>query len=366
MKRCSNCLLTDTLPESDFDASGKCSWCRSNYPNYSPKGKHHLDLLLSGIPRRGLGAADCIVGLSGGKDSSYALVELKKTFGLRCEAFTYSHFGLNAFALKNAQDVCAALDVKHHVVSLPGDAHLKSFQRYFKVWLRHNSITSAGLSCAACKHLHLLGTRLAQERGIPIVFWSNCPLEYAPFIAVKLITTKEGLKRGTLVRKTALLFKEMAGNPRLCMSIMRDFPVTVPGCLAMSPDSRYLRLLYPNVKHAFFYEYCAWQPKTILGTLEKDVGWHKPEDYPDDWHSDCAFNVFKEYMFQKMLGVSYTDSFLSSQIRSGIMTRSEGLALLLASKRFYKDLLSKELSHVGLEKYGDRIDYACFDNGGEE
>ena len=66
---------------------------------------------------------------------------------MRAEAFTYSHFGLNQFALQNAQTVCEALKVKHHVVSLGNDAHLTSFKRYFRTWFHDPSTTSAGLTC---------------------------------------------------------------------------------------------------------------------------------------------------------------------------------------------------------------------------
>jgi tRNA(Ile)-lysidine synthase TilS/MesJ len=70
------------------------------------------------------------VGISGGKDSSFALMELKRSLGLRVEAFTYIHEGSTPFAYENAQQLCKRLDVKHHVISLPGKAHLNSFKDF--------------------------------------------------------------------------------------------------------------------------------------------------------------------------------------------------------------------------------------------
>ena len=361
MNRCVQCLLPDSLPDSDFDPNGVCSWCRIGYPNYRPLGRSRLEEKLQQVRSRSASApADCLVGISGGKDSSFALMELKKTFGLRVEAFTYTHFGLNLFALENARRVCAELGITHHIVSLPGDAHLRSFRRFFKAWLDNPSTTAAGLTCVACKHLHLLGCKCARKRRIPYIFWANCPLEYAPFLAIKADTRKDFIKRGSILSGSMLLVKELFHSGSLLQAAILEAGVTIPGCLAISPDSRFLSFRYPRIEQVFFYSYVDWQPETIVHRLEREVGWGKPALYPDDWHSDCAFDVFKEYMFQKMLGISYTDSFLSSQIRHRLITREAAWSKLLKSKAFFAALLPEALQKTGLEKYVDRIDCSCF------
>lgn len=54
-------------------------------------------------------------------------------------------------------------------------------------------------------------------------------------------------------------------------------------------------------------------------------------------------------MFQKMLGASYTDAFLSNQIRYGSITREEAWKKLVASKNYYADELFRALSIFGLD-----------------
>ncbi len=359
MIRCSHCLMPNTLQGSDFDVSNTCSWCRTGFPNYKPKGMESLEAVLKRT-RDSKSPADCLVGISGGKDSSYALLELKKTFGMRAEAFTYSHFGLNQFALQNAQTVCEALKVKHHVVSLGNDAHLTSFKRYFRTWFHDPSTTSAGLTCVACKHLHLLGNKLAGERGIPMIFWANCPLEYAPFLAIKRLDNNNHFERSGLIRSGALLVREAVRSRRLMQNVLSDLAVTAFGCLSLSPTSWYIRHKFPKISQMFFYDYYSWNPEIIVKKLTDETGWIKPVDFPDNWHSDCLFEVFKQYMFLKMLGVSYTDSFLSSQIRHGIISREIAWRTLVESKAFYSKALPAALRRAGLEDLEKEIDYSCF------
>ena len=62
------------------------------------------------------------------------------------------------------------------------------------------------------------------------------------------------------------------------------------------------------------------------------MDWKIPED-KEDWHSDCLFHFFKEYMFLHMMGTSYEDAFLSNQIRYGILSREEALLKIEKSKK---------------------------------
>lgn len=94
--------------------------------------------------------------------------------------------------------------------------------------------------------------------------------------------------------------------------------------------------------------------------LSMETGWRRP-DGPDDWHSDCLFNVLKEYMFQSMLGASYTDACLSNQVRRELLERDTALKLLTDSKNHFKTSVRPALEQLGLGNLAPRIDLSCFD-----
>jgi len=87
---CSNCVMDNSDSKITFDEKGVCDWCNNVYKNTLPrwypneKGRKLLEPLIEKIKKQGQGKDfECIIGLSGGADSSYLLHEAVKEFGLR-------------------------------------------------------------------------------------------------------------------------------------------------------------------------------------------------------------------------------------------------------------------------------------------
>lgn len=360
MHRCKLCLMPDSLPGSDFDSEGICSWCRQAYPVYTVKGEQVLKNKLVGIGSH-KGEADCLVGLSGGKDSTYALYRLVKHYKIKAEAFIYTHDGSRDFAVNNAIQTCKILGVKLHQVSLPKHTHMDSFLNFFKAWLAKPDAISAGMTCVACKHLHILGSRLATKRRIPYIVWSSTPLEYSPFLAIRHKgNASNQFQREGMLRSGMQLAKATLSSSRFAQGLLRQPCTSVLGCLAVFPNSSFLRKRYPRVKPLMFYSYEKWDPGKILDTIITELEWKIPAEIKEDWHTDCVFNVFKEYMFQKMYGVSYTDAHLSNQIRHAYLSRSDAMQKLKESKQFYSASLVPALKFLGAEALISEIDHLCF------
>jgi glutamine---fructose-6-phosphate transaminase (isomerizing) len=366
VKRCSTCLMPSTAPGSCLDNSSQCAWCQTGFPNYRPEGESALCRELVTNRRPG-SSVDCLVGVSGGKDSSFAALKLAVDYGMRVEAFTYTHAGLTSEAMENARRVCSTLKIPHHVLALPDNEHARSFSAFFRAWTRSQNNIAAALTCVACKHLHLQGTQMAARRGIPMVVWANCPLETPPFLPLQPRTSDHTyrFKRENVFVSAMKLCRSGLTSPGLAGAFASHARTSVLGCLAVTPTAPGLRALYPSVKHVFFYDYYPWDPTAIRTELATRTGWVRP-DAPDDWHTDCHYNVFKEYMFQSMYGASYTDAFLSNQIRYGLLTRSQAWSALCKSKAFYASILYDTLDRVGCSDLRGRIDPECFSRGIEQ
>lgn len=89
-RRCSNCVMDTTDSKIKFDQNGMCDHCHNYYENIKPnwhpneQGKQILDSLTEQIKRDGKGKKyDCIIGLSGGVDSSYLAYYAVRILGLR-------------------------------------------------------------------------------------------------------------------------------------------------------------------------------------------------------------------------------------------------------------------------------------------
>ena len=86
--RCSRCILDTTAKDIWFDENGQCKYCKIHdemekiYP-LGEQGNKRLKKVIDTIKMDGEGKEyDCIVGVSGGRDSSYTLLKAVK-YGLR-------------------------------------------------------------------------------------------------------------------------------------------------------------------------------------------------------------------------------------------------------------------------------------------
>jgi len=89
-KICSNCIMDTSDPNINFDDDGVCDYCRNYQKNILPSwntgalGYEKLMRLADKIKANGRGKDfDCIIGLSGGLDSSYTAYVVKEVMGLR-------------------------------------------------------------------------------------------------------------------------------------------------------------------------------------------------------------------------------------------------------------------------------------------
>lgn len=124
MKTCSRCILDETIPHIHFDSEGVCNYCHQHddlckqFPLGS-KGEETINRLFSeakSAKKPGV-KYDCIVGLSGGADSTYALVETVKR-GLIPLAVYLDNSWSSAIAVCNIKNAVERLNVDLHTVVL--------------------------------------------------------------------------------------------------------------------------------------------------------------------------------------------------------------------------------------------------------
>jgi hypothetical protein len=117
---CSRCIYDASVAGIQFDADGICNYCRQvvqlieDYGTGTEKGRRLLDALISEMKAAGRGREfDCIVGVSGGTDSSYLLMRCVD-WGLRPLAVHYDNTWDSSVATENIRKITAALGVKLH------------------------------------------------------------------------------------------------------------------------------------------------------------------------------------------------------------------------------------------------------------
>lgn len=115
--QCKICLYDDSISDVEFNAEGICNYCvrhqrlDEEYPNDLIHGKHILETMLSDIREAGVGKQyDCIVGISGGCDSSI-LLDLVCKYNLRPLAVHFDNGWDTEISKHNMKCICERLKV---------------------------------------------------------------------------------------------------------------------------------------------------------------------------------------------------------------------------------------------------------------
>ncbi len=114
---CNRCIYDDRIANISFDDEGVCNYCRqieklkADYGTGEPAGIQKYADILKEIQKKGKGKKyDCVIGVSGGTDSSYLMLKAKE-WGLRPLAVHYDNTWNSAIATENIRKVTSALNI---------------------------------------------------------------------------------------------------------------------------------------------------------------------------------------------------------------------------------------------------------------
>ena len=134
IQRCTKCILPATYPFISFDHLGVCNFC-NDYKKQKVLGEEKLNEILSKY-RSKTGEPDCLVGLSGGRDSSYGLHILKTKFGMNPVAYTYDWGLTSEKSRKNQALLCGKLGVEHVIRAADIEKKRRYVRMNIEAWLK--------------------------------------------------------------------------------------------------------------------------------------------------------------------------------------------------------------------------------------
>lgn len=116
-KVCSRCIYDNTTPGIYFNDSGLCNYCiqidnmLEQFGTGTSRGELELEKILAEVKKAGKGKKyDCVIGVSGGTDSSFLLMKSLE-WGLRPLAVHYDNTWNTAIASENIRKVTKAINV---------------------------------------------------------------------------------------------------------------------------------------------------------------------------------------------------------------------------------------------------------------
>ncbi len=122
-KVCTRCPQDTTIPGIRFDENGVCNFCHlhdkleKRFPA-GKEGKEQLRKMFTKIKRESKGKKyDCVLGVSGGRDSMYLLYKAVKEWGLKPLAVHFNDGFDNPVAGENMVNACKKLNVELRTIT---------------------------------------------------------------------------------------------------------------------------------------------------------------------------------------------------------------------------------------------------------
>jgi hypothetical protein len=177
MRKCRNCLLPEAVAGANIDDSGRCAYCReyatADHTHEEVQRKRWEEDLEQALRTcRGKGEYDCLINLSGGKDSCYLVYRLKHDYGLNVLTFT-TDMNVPEVAWENIRRTVDALGVEHVVYTPPRDFYRKLYRFLLQNQEERGAVRTVCYVCAPLFEGYSLA--LAVERKIPLVLAGYSP-----------------------------------------------------------------------------------------------------------------------------------------------------------------------------------------------
>lgn len=307
---CSRCVMDTTDTDIQFDEQGVCQRCREYEERILPDwnhGKGHeteLQELIAKIKKSGEGKKyDCILGLSGGLDSTYMLHLAVKEWGLRPFVF-HIDCGWNLpVAEENIRKVCNGLGVELHIEKMDWN-ELREMQL---AWFR----TGMEMLDAPQDHAFIaLIDRFSRELGVKYIMngYNIC----TEIVADPVSWTSDGGPTGDGTYMKDVIKK-------YCNIPIKNYTFT------------------SGFKHKFWIPYVLgvktlkplnlveFTKKEMVDTLVKEYGY---EPYGQKHFEDLLTKFLEGYWMPKRFGHDIRRAQLSSLVVTGQMTRDEALKIL--------------------------------------
>ena len=327
MRFCKTCFMPDTRPDLEYDATGICDACvmaqrkmgkHANSIDWDKRQKDLKDLIeryRSDNPAKW----DCIIGVSGGKDSTYQVYLAKEVYGLRPLCVCFEPTLPTEVGRRNLDNINRMGVDLIHVKRNPivyDKLIIEGFKRVGDMeWANHAAIWS-------------LPYRFAIAFDIPLILWGEGRMEYSG----NFFTDEKHLREmdeewftdfGVL---NGLRPEDLVGEETgLTLSDMKLYMFPSKGELARVGGNK-------GCVGIFLGYYYNWDVRKIVAKAEEYGFERRPDRVEGTWGDseklDCLSMNLHDYLKYCKFGYGRATDDATRDVRHGHMTREAGLRLI--------------------------------------
>ena len=324
---CKRCVLTNQAdPDITFDAEGICNHCRrydgligSRVVNPADR-EQALETLVAKIKRAGRGREyDCLVGVSGGVDSTY-VAYLAKRLGLRPLAVHFDNGWDSELAVENIRKTLTALDI--------------DLVTYVVDWPEFRDLQLSFLKAS------VPDGEIPTDHGIDALVWREAVRHGIRYILSGMNFATESISIASWAYGHS--------DWKYIRSIHKKFGSAQ---LKTFPHFGFLYLFYVNivrrVRIVSILNYTDYNKEAAKALLKKELGW---VDYGGKHFESIYTRFFQGVLLPEKFGIDKRYGHLSDLINAGQMSKEEAKAIL-ASPTYDVNLQRDDRTYV-IKKLG--------------
>lgn len=343
MQFCTRCVLTSTTPGIVFDEQGICNYCR-DYERMKVLGEEKLLSIIENF--RGKGKKyDCMVCISGGRDSTYTLWKVVNDYKLKVLAVNYKNPFTSPQASDNMSTAIKLLGIDFIDWEFPNDIHRRHTTKALKVWAVNPTSALIPIVCAHCKTIWPTLFKVARKHEIPLIIVGSNPLETASFKQASLGGARYYHKLSRLPQLVSKSLKELIKNPKY---LKISWKLVLKMYLYAGHNSPLLRTRFSDIKVIRLFDYLRWDENMVISTIAKNLNWKKSGEVESSWRFDCRLDYVRRKMYAATVGVTELRDLFSKMIREGMLSRQEAEFRLLSEDCIPNKIADSVLKDLGM------------------
>lgn len=347
LKRCTKCILPETMPYIYFNEQGVCNYCLHYKPRNNPKPKEELFKLVE--PYRRNSGLECIVPFSGGRDSCYSLHLIVKELNLRPVTYTYDWGMVTDLGRRNISRMCSKLGVENIIVAADISLKRKNIRMNLESWLKAPNLGMMALLTAGDKHFFRHVEDVKRQTGVQLNLWGVNPLEITHF-KTGFLNIKPDFEEVRVYSHGVL--KQLRYHVKRFRAMM-DSPGYFNSSLWDTLSGEYYRSFTEKKDYYHVFDYWRWDEELVNSTLINEYNWELAPDTKTTWRIGDGSAAFYNYVYYTVAGFTEHDTFRSNQIREGQLSRARALELAEEENqpryqniRWYLDTLGMDFERV--------------------
>lgn len=347
LKRCTKCILPETMPFIEFDEKGICNYCHNYLPRNRAKPKEELFKLVE--PYRRKEAADCILPFSGGRDSCYGLHLVVKELKMKPITYTYDWGMVTDLGRRNISRMCAELGVENIIVAADIEKKRRNIKKNLEAWLKSPHLGMVSILTAGDKHFFRHVETVKKQTRIQCNLWGVNPLEVTHFKAGFLGVGPDFFEKRVYMHGIS----KQLNYQYLRLRAMMQSPGYFNSSLWDTISGEYHRSFTEKKDYFHIYDYWRWDEKETDNIL-KHYDWELAPDTKTTWRIGDGTAAFYNYIYYTVAGFTEHDTFRSNQIREGDLNRDDALKMVQDENRPRYPNIKWYLDAVNLP-FGDTI-----------